>query len=96
MEAAAQRRQARIDALGQVLAGLSYRSVLARGFALVRDAEGAAVRTAAGLLPGTPLSLEFADGQVRADVHDGLASRPRPKPGKPVPAPAGSRQGSLF
>ena len=58
---------------GQLLAALSYRGVLARGFALVRDAEGHAVHAAASVGPGAHLSIEFADGRVGATAD---ADRP--------------------
>jgi exodeoxyribonuclease VII large subunit len=83
---------------------LSYRSVLARGFALVRDEQGRAVHAAAGVGPGARLELEFSDGRVGATAD---ADRPAAKaPAKPAPSepkaaapkrtikPAG--QGSLF
>jgi exodeoxyribonuclease VII large subunit len=43
---------------------LSYRSVLRRGFALVRDGTGQPVYAAAGVQHGQALRLEFADGEV--------------------------------
>jgi exodeoxyribonuclease VII large subunit len=48
-----QRQQARVGHSGQLLTALSYRSVLARGFALVRDDAGLPLHAAAGILPGT-------------------------------------------
>jgi exodeoxyribonuclease VII large subunit len=96
VQAAGQRRTARLTAVGQLLAGLGYRSVLARGFALVRDADGQTVRRAAGLVPRAALTLEFADGQVRAEVSDAEApARARPRPAKSA-VPRGGGQGSLF
>ena len=70
---ATQRLQARVAHSGQLLGALSYRSVLARGFALVRDEQGHAVRTAAGIGPGARLDLEFSDGRVAATAD---ADRP--------------------
>ena len=54
----------------QLLAALSYRGVLARGFALVRDRAGRPLRTAASVTIGTPMDIEFSDGHVgaRAEV----------------------------
>ena len=40
------------------------RSVLARGFALVTNARGAPVSSAAQVAPGAALSIKFADGDV--------------------------------
>jgi exodeoxyribonuclease VII large subunit len=100
-----QRQQARIGHSGQLLAALSYRSVLARGFALVRDEHGLAVHAAAAIGPGARLDLEFADGRVGATAdadRPGATSAParsgvsEPKVVAPkrVVKPAG--QGSLF
>jgi exodeoxyribonuclease VII large subunit len=63
---AMQRHQARVAHSGQLLAALSYRGVLARGFALVRDEQGLPVHAAAAIGPGAHLTLEFADGRVGA------------------------------
>jgi exodeoxyribonuclease VII large subunit len=101
---AMQRHQARVVHSGQLLAALSYRSVLARGFALVRDAQGLAVHAAGAVSPGEHLSIEFADGRVAATAD---ADRPTvPEPTKPVasePKASAPRrvvkpvgQGSLF
>jgi exodeoxyribonuclease VII large subunit len=70
-----QRLQARVVHSGQLLGALSYRGVLARGFALVRDEQGLAVHAAAAIGPGARLNLEFADGHVGATANaDGPAS----------------------
>jgi exodeoxyribonuclease VII large subunit len=99
-----QRQQARVGHSGQLLAALSYRGVLARGFALVRDAQGLAVHAAASIGPGARIELEFADGRVAATADaDGpamtraakpVASEPKPSAPKRAVKPAG--QGSLF
>src|SRR6202171_3514705 len=68
-----QRLDARIAHSGQLLSALSYRGVLARGFALVRDAQGHAVHAAASVGPNAHLSIEFADGRVGATAD---ADRP--------------------
>ncbi len=41
---------------------LNYKSVLKRGFALVRNASGKPVMEAAAVSPGETLSLTFRDG----------------------------------
>jgi exodeoxyribonuclease VII large subunit len=66
------RRCERIGAVAQLLETLSYRSVLERGFALVRGPEGAPIRRAAGVSPGADLTIEFADGAVRAAAAGGV------------------------
>jgi exodeoxyribonuclease VII large subunit len=99
-----QRLDARIAHRGQLLTALSYRGVLARGFALVRDETGHAVHAVSSVTPGAHLSIEFSDGRVAATVEGGKpvessASRPGAKEAKPampkrVPKPVD--QGSLF
>src|SRR6201996_9478638 len=77
-----QRLEARVAHSGQLLGALSYRGVLARGFALVRDEQGHAVHAAAAIGPAAHLTLEFADGQIGATADaDGPAAR-EPKPTK--------------
>jgi exodeoxyribonuclease VII large subunit len=74
-------RSARIEHSGKMLRALSYRGVLARGFALVRDSAGQTIRSAAAVLPGIELSLEFADGRAAATA-DGMPAAGRKPPAK--------------
>lgn len=57
---------AKVDRAAQLLIALSYRRVLARGFTLVRDAQGRPLRSAATVAPGHRMNVEFADGRVGA------------------------------
>jgi exodeoxyribonuclease VII large subunit len=101
---AMQRLEARVAHSGQLLAALSYRSVLARGFALVRDEDGLAMHAAASVGPGARLDLEFADGRVGATADADrpaatraakpVASEPKSAAPKRIAKPVG--QGSLF
>src|SRR4051812_8652217 len=59
-----ERLDARVTHRGQLLTALSYRGVLARGFALVRDLSGHPVHSAAAVAAHARLSVEFADGNV--------------------------------
>ncbi|MEH2529511.1 exodeoxyribonuclease VII large subunit [Bradyrhizobium sp. AZCC 1588] len=105
---AMQRLDARVAHSGQLLSALSYRGVLARGFALVRDEHGHAVHAAAAVGPSARLSVEFADGHVgaTADADRPAATtapaspaRPAPretKPAAPKRVPKPVDQGSLF
>jgi exodeoxyribonuclease VII large subunit len=101
---ATQRLQARVAHSGQLLGALSYRSVLARGFALVRDEHGHALRAAASIGPGERFSLEFADGRVGATADaDRPAATPLAKSAAGEPKASAPRrvvkpvgQGSLF
>jgi len=63
-----------LDGLAARLESASYQSVLARGFALVRDTDGQAITAAARITPGQPLRLAFADGEARA-VAEGTPAR---------------------
>ncbi|ABE63909.1 Exodeoxyribonuclease VII large subunit [Nitrobacter hamburgensis X14] len=102
-----QRHEARITYSGQLLAAFSYRGVLARGFALVRDDAGQALRSASAVGPGARLTLEFTDGRVAATADDdqsaatssaptGSNPRGRPKPASGKRAAKAADQGSLF
>jgi exodeoxyribonuclease VII large subunit len=95
-------RAAQLERIGQLLAAFSYRGVLSRGFALVRDGAGHPLRTASAVQPGMPLDIEFADGRVGAAaqgvsprIESPPFARPRPRRraggGGPVEG-----QGSLF
>ena len=103
-----QRCEARVAHSGQLLSALSYRGVLARGFALVRDQAGQPVHAAASVGPNAHLSIEFADGRVgatadadRPQATAPAASAPKAAPHEAKPA-APKRvgkpvdQGSLF
>lgn len=90
-----ERSRDRLDRAWRLAETLSYRSVLARGFALVTDAAGTPVRSAAAVAAGDALSVEFQDGKVGVVASGGEA---RPKPAKPKRSPPGGSapQGSLF
>jgi exodeoxyribonuclease VII large subunit len=64
-------RGQRLDGTAKLLASLSYKSVLQRGFALVRDAKGQPVHARADVKPGQGLEIEFADGRVKAREDSG-------------------------
>jgi len=98
------RLEARMLHSGQLLTALSYRSVLARGFALVRNEAGQPLHAAADVEAGARLDLEFSDGRVAATAG---SDQPVLSPQQnPVTAPRRPRtpkrsaksvdQGSLF
>lgn len=68
-EAGLLHRRRAVSAQTQMLTALSYQSVLRRGFALVRDDAGRAVRSVQGLVAGQRLDVELADGNVAAEVQ---------------------------
>ena len=98
------------NALGgqaKMLGSLGYQSVLARGFALVRDADGAMVRAARAVTAGQALEIEFADGRIKADARESGGGSAQTMQSEPpsttsatpaAPPNKGSRggQGSLF
>ena len=95
------RRADRFERASQLLLALSYRGVLERGFALVRDAAGRPVRAAKSVSTGMRLDIEFSDGRVGAVAGDArvtlqaqaapvLRARRRRSSG------GGEGQGSLF
>jgi exodeoxyribonuclease VII large subunit len=91
------RRFARLDSAGQLLAAFSYRGVLARGFALVRDAENRPLRSAATVTPGMGLDIEFSDGRVAAVAGTARPAAPIPTPRLRRRRSGGSEgQGNLF
>jgi exodeoxyribonuclease VII large subunit len=74
----------RLDGQAKLLSTLGYHNVLARGFALVRDAEGAMVRSAASVEPGAALDIEFADGHIGAHADGNREGRAEPPAGADV------------
>jgi exodeoxyribonuclease VII large subunit len=89
-------RKARVERAERLLAAFSYREVLKRGFALVRDGDGRPLRSAAAVAGGARLDIEFSDGRVGA-VADGERA-PQAVAGKPRKPTGGGPggQGSLF
>lgn len=92
-----ERRQRALAAQGQLLASLGYRSVLARGYAVVRDEQDGVLRRADQVAPGQRLTIEFSDGRIKALSGDAAADKGAPATPKPVRIkPPGTDQGSLF
>ena len=79
---AARRREDRLAAGAGLLAALSPTSVLGRGFALVRDAEGRILRSVRDGGDGDPISIIFDDG-ARAAVLGDAAPVAEKKPRAP-------------
>ncbi|MBN9584574.1 MAG: exodeoxyribonuclease VII large subunit [Afipia sp. 62-7] len=97
-----QQRETRLRYVAQLLNALSYKGVLERGFALVRDAEGQPLHAAASVGAGQRLSIEFADGRIAAttdgDAPPADAPKPAAKPASKRTTDFGVRkaQGDLF
>ncbi|WP_421611152.1 exodeoxyribonuclease VII large subunit, partial [Agrobacterium rosae] len=94
--------RAGIAAHDRILQSLSYKNVLKRGYAVIRDEDNRPLTRAAAVALGAVVSMEFADGRVSAvaggaDVQPAETLTPAPKkktvkttPSDPVD------QGSLF
>src|SRR5665213_188913 len=84
----------RLKSTGQLLAAFSYRGVLARGFALVRDGGGRPLRSAGAVSSGARLEIEFSDGRVGVTADGEGAAAAKPKPAlKAAPKPRGGSAG---
>ncbi|ENY82055.1 exodeoxyribonuclease VII large subunit [Sphingopyxis sp. MC1] len=97
------RDRAKLAGLARLLTSLDPRALLARGYAMVRDAEGAIVPSAVRARGAGHLRLAFADGEVPVTVADGdvpsppaPSAAPTPKPARKPPAAPGRGQGELF
>ncbi|MGB8275882.1 MAG: exodeoxyribonuclease VII large subunit [Alphaproteobacteria bacterium] len=96
----------RLDNLGGLLESYSYRAVLTRGFALVRDESGLPVASAAATYGGQNLVIGFHDGDVPAVVTgegapDKDEEKAKPKGAKAAPGrkprkSSNGRQGKLL
>ncbi|WP_159946051.1 exodeoxyribonuclease VII large subunit [Rhizobium sp. 18065] len=96
-----------VVAQDRMLHSLSYKNVLQRGYAVIRDEQDRPISRAAALGASQPVAIEFADGRIAAVIGEGVpppgsadlqstSSRPQPaaKPARKPEPPAG--QGSLF
>ena len=61
-----ERLNAKLISSERLLNGIDPKRVLSRGYAIVRDAQGKVLRDAAGVAPGTSLSVQLAAGQLAA------------------------------
>ncbi|WP_137129706.1 exodeoxyribonuclease VII large subunit [Rhizobium sp. FY34] len=100
-------RLAAVAAQDRVLQSLSYKNVLQRGYAVVRDENDQPLTRAEAIAAGAAITLEFADGRISALAGEGsepLVSTPsssaptsKKRSAKPVePAEGPPKQGSLF
>lgn len=86
----------RMRAIDRLFATLSHKSVLARGFALIRNQDGDVLSSSAEATQGSAIAVEFADGRIDALVMDGTAVKKqlskKPKPDGTL----GQSQGNLL
>ena len=96
------RKTARVAGLSQMLGSLSYRSVLARGFAIVHAQDGTTLRSVAAVTAAGRVSLQMVDGRIEASVGEEAQQGARPPRAriagerKDPPKKPAARQGSLF
>jgi exodeoxyribonuclease VII large subunit len=98
IDAQLDQRFARLERADKLLTAFSYREVLKRGYALVRDEQGRPLRSAAAITPPMRLDIEMWDGSVKATAGEMTTA--------PVRAPftrrrrskssGGEGQGNLF
>lgn len=74
-------RKLRLSSVNKLLTTLSYKSTIARGYALVTDDKGLLVRSASALTAGDNVTLEFADGRIGAVIE----GDPKDPPKKSAP-----------
>lgn len=84
----------RLAAGARVLASLNPRAILSRGYAMVTDAAGKVVGSAASARAAGVLTLQFGDGSVAAHTSEGdqppaLRAAPARAPRAAKPAPKG-------
>ncbi|MFQ5346981.1 MAG: exodeoxyribonuclease VII large subunit, partial [Rhodothalassiaceae bacterium] len=84
----------RIEAAGRLLESMSYRAVLARGYAVLRDDAGVPVTRAAALSAGMHVTAELVDGRKGLIVEGGPAARPARR--RAARAPGTPEQQKLF
>ena len=94
-----QSRRAQLLSLGQLLGAMSYRGVLSRGFALVRDETQRPLWRAEEVKQAQRLEIEFADGKIGA-IAGGRVGPPLTPPAllprRRVRSDKDDGQGSLF
>lgn len=101
------RARSELTAQERILQSLSYKNVLKRGYAVVRDEDDRPVSLAAALSVGAAISIEFADGRIGAVTGDDAtppsssstssgATPAKKRATKPAEPAAPPKQGSLF
>ena len=83
MNTGLEQKAARLNRAASLLEAYSYQGVLARGYALVTDANGGVVRSKVTGGDGEAVTLTFADGERAATLGaSGATPKPAPKPKK--------------
>ncbi|MEK9969949.1 MAG: exodeoxyribonuclease VII large subunit [Ferrovibrio sp.] len=85
----------RLNQPAKLLESLSYRNVLARGFAVIHGPDGHALNSAAAMAPGATVAIEMHDGRRDAQIVGGAVPTPAPRKAAPAAAKP-TKQESLF
>ncbi len=88
--------QAQLERLGDLLESVSFKRVLQRGYAVVRDAAGKPVILAAATAPGQAVSIEFSDDSVGAVISGKPPGRAPKKTSGREGGKRDEKQGSLL
>ncbi len=86
LDARLQNARQRLNSNARVLESVSYTSVLARGFAVIRDHENRPINRVAGLNPADLLNVQMQDGSVLVTVTGETGAEPK-SPSKPAARP---------
>lgn len=92
-------RRAELRHAGSLLKSYSYKGVLERGFALIRDGNDQPVVSVKETSPGQDLTVQFKDGKAPVTVTDKHSPGAKKPPGNPKAKPPGrenGRQGKLL
>ena len=87
--------KARYDQANRLLGSLSYKSILDRGYAVVRNAKDMPIASVEKVKSGEAFSVELKDGRIAA-VAAGSDVKATPKKQPVKPKPDSSSQGDLF
>lgn len=98
LDAQVRRQRQALLAHDRILQSLSYKNVLKRGYAVIRDEADRVLSSASAVIVGKPITIEFADGRVRAVAGEGDGVPPpiKKKPAAKVATSGTPGQGSLF
>lgn len=65
-----QQKRTKLDSTGQLLDVLSFKSVLGRGFALIRDKDGKPLTSAQNIAPQDKITVDMKDGRIHSVVEE--------------------------
>jgi exodeoxyribonuclease VII large subunit len=80
----------------KLLETLSYRNVLARGFAVVYGEDGRALNTASAMTPGAAVTIEMQDGRRQARIDGDGMTPGAPRRSRAAETPPAKKQEELF